>query len=217
MTTRGSHLNVKSQFRGGQTTAALLLIMRSSKTGCSFGCVARSAVLLKPNVANILLFNFCEQKFVQNGLITIAIDCTGISLLILEEKWPNYACGQISAPNSDSFFVRRLFNVCVQWGFSVPQMRQFCLFTYPPRSKWTSSEKMIFFFCQNRHLLYFEGKRFGWSIGFNSWTNWSLYGVIPIMSPKCSIVENDGELMLMALHSYTFCHISNILGSTHCF
>ena len=30
-------------------------------------------------------------------------------------------------------------------GFYVPQMRQFCLFTYPPRSKWASSEKMICF------------------------------------------------------------------------
>ena len=30
-------------------------------------------VLLKPNVANILLFNFCAQKFVQHGSITIAI------------------------------------------------------------------------------------------------------------------------------------------------
>ena len=29
--------------------------------------------------------------------------------------------------------------------FSVPQMRQFCLFTYPPRLKWASSEKVIFF------------------------------------------------------------------------
>ena len=27
---------------------------------CSFGCMARSAILLKPNIANILLFNFCE-------------------------------------------------------------------------------------------------------------------------------------------------------------
>ena len=27
---------------------------------CSFRCVARSAVLLEPNVANILLFKFCE-------------------------------------------------------------------------------------------------------------------------------------------------------------
>ena len=27
----------------------------------------------------------------------------------------------------------------------VPQMRQFCLFTYPPRTKWASSEKMISF------------------------------------------------------------------------
>ena len=32
------------------------------------------AVLLKPNVANILLFNFCEQKFVQHGPIMIAND-----------------------------------------------------------------------------------------------------------------------------------------------
>ena len=30
-------------------------------------------------------------------------------------------------------------------GFSVPQMRQFCLFTYLPRSKWASSEEMVFF------------------------------------------------------------------------
>ena len=31
------------------------------------------------------------------------------------------------------------------YGFSVPQMLQFCLFTYPPRSKRASSEKMILF------------------------------------------------------------------------
>ena len=30
-------------------------------------------------------------------------------------------------------------------GFFGPQMRQFCLFTYPPRSKWALSVKMIFF------------------------------------------------------------------------
>ena len=57
---------------------------------CSFSCVARSAVLLKPNVANILLFNFCQQKIVQHDPITIAIDCNG-------KKWHK------SAPNSDLF------------------------------------------------------------------------------------------------------------------
>ena len=103
----------------------------------NFGCVARSAVLLKLNVANILLFSFCEQKFVQHGPITIAIDCNGLSLLIFKEKCLNYAVGPKSAPNSDSFWVRRFFNVCVR--FSVPQMRQFCLFKYPPISKWASS------------------------------------------------------------------------------
>ena len=99
-------------------TSALRLIMRSSKTAqnieCSFGYVARSAVLLKPNVADILLFNFCGQKFVQYGPITIAIDCTGFSLLIFEGKCPNYASEPKPAPNSDSFWVRRLFNVCVR-------------------------------------------------------------------------------------------------------
>ena len=36
---------------------------RAQNIECSFGCVACSAVLLKPIVTNILLFNFCEQNF----------------------------------------------------------------------------------------------------------------------------------------------------------
>ena len=109
------------------------------------GWVAHSAVLLKLNVVNILLFNFCEQIFVQHRPITIAIDCNGLSLLIFEENWPNYASGPKSAPNSDSFWVPWLFNVCV---------RVFCalnatiLLVYIP-----VKNKMIFiwfdFFCQN--------------------------------------------------------------------
>ena len=69
----------------------------------------------------------------------IAIDCNGLFLLIFEEKWPNYASGPKFAPNSNSFWVRRLLSVCVR------QMRQFCLFTYSPKSNWASSEKMNFF------------------------------------------------------------------------
>ena len=93
--------------------------MQSSKTGrknieCSFDCVARSAVLLKPNVTNILFFNFCEQKFLQHGPITIAIDCNGLSLLSFEEKCRNFSSGPKSAPNSDPFWVLRLFNVCAR-------------------------------------------------------------------------------------------------------
>ena len=87
---------------------------RAQNIECTFGCVARSEVLLKPNVANILLFNFCKQKFFQHCPITIVIDCNGNSLPIFEDKWPNYASGLKSAPNSDSFWVHRLFNVCVR-------------------------------------------------------------------------------------------------------
>ena len=80
-------------------TSALRLIMRSSKTRLKTSSVASAvwhlANLLQPDVANILLFNFCEQKFVQHGAITIAIDCNGLSLLIFKEKWPNYASTEI--------------------------------------------------------------------------------------------------------------------------
>ena len=81
---------------------------------CSFSCVARSAVLLKPNIANCNFDLICEQKFVKHSPITIAIDFSGLSLLIFKEKWSNYASGSKSAPNSDSFWVRRLFNVWVR-------------------------------------------------------------------------------------------------------
>ena len=78
--------------------------------------------------------------------------------------------------------------------FSVSQMRQFCLFTYPPRSKWASSEKMIFLpksasslSRSQAHLA--KRKRIGWSIGFNSWTNWTLYDLLP--RSLCKIRLND--------------------------
>ena len=117
---------------------------RAQKIKCSFGCVARSAVLMKPNVANILLFNFCEQKFVQHGPITIAIDCNGLSLLIFKEKRPNYAYRQKSASNSDSFWVRRLFNVCVR-GFLCTKCDNFtCLHTRQDQNEF-HLKKMIFF------------------------------------------------------------------------
>ena len=79
--------------------------------------------------------------------------------------------------------------------FSVPQMRQFWLFTYPPRSKWTSSEKMFFFLPKSLSSVSWsqaylaKRKLIGWSIGFKSWTNWTLYGVIP--RSLCKIRLND--------------------------
>ena len=90
--------------------------------------MACSAVLLKPNVANILLFKFCEQKFVSHGPITIAIDCNGLSLFVYEKNGPIMPLDQ----NRHQTVIR--FG-CVSFsmyacGFFVPQMRQICLFSY---------------------------------------------------------------------------------------
>ena len=68
-------------------------------------------------------------------------------------------------------------------------------------------------------------KRIGWSIGFNSWTNWTLYGVIS--RSLCNIRLNDVSEMVNSLRTtvnwcwwrftHTFCHSSNILRCRHCF
>ena len=115
---------------------------------CSFGCVARSAILLKPNVANIILFNFCKQKFIQHGPITMTI--TVSSWLFSKINGPIMPLDQNQHQTVTRFgSVGFSMYAC---GFSVPQMWQFCLLTYPQRSKLASSEKMISF-TKNRHLL----------------------------------------------------------------
>ena len=58
-------------------------------------------------------------------------------------------------------------------------------------------------------------KRVGWSIGFNSWTNWSLYGVIQNSSQWCF---RNVQLLRTTVNWYwcrfthTIVHSSNILG-----
>ena len=118
--------------------------------------------------------------------------------------------------------------------YSVPQMRKFCFFTYPPRSKWTSFEKMsFFFFFFAKIVIFYESIAVPFSEVKTHWiVNWLhllnqldsvwryakvfMQNFVSMMSPKCSIVENDSELNLMAL-THTFCHSSNILGCTQCF
>ena len=63
--------------------------MRSLKTGRKTLSVA---LAVWHAVADILLFNFCEQKFVQLGPITIAIDCNGLYLLIFVLGASTFQC-----------------------------------------------------------------------------------------------------------------------------
>ena len=142
------------------------------------GYMTRSAVLLKPNVANIVLYNFCKQKFVQHAPIMITIDCNGHFLLIFEEKCPNYATGLK--------FLRRPFSVCV-WVFCAPNVKIgiFCKSIACPLSE-AKTHWMLNFVPIGLFMASYQG----------------LYAkFVSMMSPKYLIVENDGELMLMTLHS----------------
>ena len=102
---------------------------RSSKAGRKIS--AHSAFLLKPNVANILLFNFCSQC-----PITIVIDCNGLSLLIFEEKWLVLGTSAFQ---------------CMRAGFLCPKCDNFaCLHTSQNQNELHLKR---WFFCQNRNLL----------------------------------------------------------------
>ena len=91
------------------------------------------------------------RKWARRGRYGLkSIDCNGLSMLIFEEKRPNDASGPKSAPNSDSFWVRRLFNVCVRV-FCVPNAT--ILLVYIPAKIKMSVIWKDDFFCQNRHLL----------------------------------------------------------------
>ena len=93
-----------------------------------------------------------EQKLVQHGPKTITIGCNNdLCLLIFEEKWPSYASGPKSAPNSGLFWVHQLFNVCVRV-FCAPNATILLVYL-PAKIKMSFIWKDDFFF-QNRHLPY---------------------------------------------------------------
>ena len=85
--------------------------MRSSKTGRKTSCVASAVWHVALSCWNQILPISFSSIFVNKN--SFVIDCNGLCLLIFKEKWPNYDSGPKSEPNSDSFWVRRLFNVCV--------------------------------------------------------------------------------------------------------
>ena len=117
LTTNG----VESQERDGQTTSALRLIMRSSNT--------ERKTSIDTKCCQYPPLQFLWTKFVQHGSITITIDCKGLSLLIFEEKWPNYASRPKSAPKRDSFLGTSAFQ-CIRAGFLCPKSNYFaCLHT----------------------------------------------------------------------------------------
>ena len=67
-------------------------------------------------------FLFKAQSFrlmMEINFIQIAASAGHVVAYTIEEKWRNYASGPKSTPNSDSFWVRRFFNVSVRV-FCVP-------------------------------------------------------------------------------------------------
>ena len=88
--------------------------MRSSKTEHKTSSVASAVWHVAPSCWNQML----PLQFLWTKIRSTWSDndrhCNDLSLLIFEEKLPIYASGPKFAPNSDSFWVRRFFNVCVQ-------------------------------------------------------------------------------------------------------
>ena len=115
-------------------------------------------------------------------------------------------------------------------GFTVPQMRQYCLFSYPPRSKWASFKKIIFFakignYYKSIAVPLSEAKTH-WMVNWLQILNqlnfaWCHTKVFMQNSSQWCL-QNDQLLRTVVnwcwwRFAHTFCHNSNILGCTHCF
>ena len=159
---------------------------------------------------NVMIYNVKGFTSEREIFVMVLEQPVSIKVVLKMETWHNYVSGPKSAPNSDSFWLLRLFKV---------SLRVFCglnatilLVTYPPRSKWASSEKTIFFcrimiFCNPNAGPLSETKTHcmvNWPQHLSQLNLvWHLYAkFISMMAPKCSIVENDGELVLTAFHTY---------------
>ena len=77
--------------------------------------------LYPTNMVAVTVLVFRSRQTVQmlpissSSIFVIAINCNVLFLFIFEAKLSNYASGRKSTPNSDSFWVRQLFNVCVRF------------------------------------------------------------------------------------------------------
>ena len=114
--------------------------------------------------------------------------------------------------------------------FSVPRKKQFCSFTYPPRSKLAKSEKMIFFakigiFCKSIAGPLNEVKTL-WMVNWLQLLNqlnfvWRHIKLFMLNSSQWCL--RNVQLLRTTLNwcwwcfTHTFWHSSNILGCTHCF
>lgn len=67
------------------------------------------------------------------------------------------------------------FSMVAYW-FSHPKMREYCLLTYSPRGKLDSADNEILRY-KKKTLIFRQQKRsrIEWSLGFSSYTNWTLW------------------------------------------
>ena len=132
-------------------------------------------------------------------------------------------------PHQTLTSMSQLFNVCVR--VFCDQNAAILLIYIPAKIKMNFTWKDDFFSPKlassvsrsQSHLA--KRKPIGWSIDFNTWTNWTLYGVI--QRYLCKIRLNDVSENFQVLRTtvnwcwwrftHSFYHSSNILRCTHCF
>ena len=141
----------------------------------------------------------------------IAIVCNGVSLLIFAEKYAQ-------------LWLWSKIRTKLVLGLYVPNATILLVYI-PVNIKMNFIWKDDFFFAKIG-IFCRSIERIGRSIGSNSWTNWTLYGVI-----SRSLCTNASQWCLRNVQllrttvnwcwwwrfTHTFCHRSNILGCTHCF
>ena len=99
----------------------------AQKIDCYVCCVESGPVLFKPNVVHINHLNFWKPKFVEYGTLTFAIDRISGSMLIFQKNGPMMP--PYRNPHQTVTCCKRIDLTMITFGFSEPQMWQFCLLT----------------------------------------------------------------------------------------
>ncbi|GFX56728.1 hypothetical protein TNCV_494761 [Trichonephila clavipes] len=66
-----------------------ILEANSQVQNVKLGCVTCCAVLLEPQLLDIMIVQFRNEKVSNHGSIPITIDCNVVAFIVFEEVWTN--------------------------------------------------------------------------------------------------------------------------------
>ena len=137
-------------------------------------CVACPTVLLKPHILQVVFFNSSQKSRLSYNHNAPNWRWQSFHRRFRRSKVQSHLWTK--ERTQQWIFLDVMASLLITWGFSEPQIWQFCFLTYPSSGKWVSLLKKIVFekltCCSSTHSSYLG--RCEWSAGFSCCVWWTL-------------------------------------------